>query len=116
MEVAQEMFVAQTIETMRQLTLQLMLLSAGVFGVVGGFVSAADKCFLQKGVLAAALGLFAASVLFGYLLHGVMISLLNAGGFDANHALLIWLGLLQIGSFVLGGTAFIFFVIKNVGR
>jgi Glycosyltransferase like family 2 len=42
-------------ETLRQLTLQVMLISAGVFGIVGGFVSATEKKFKRKRVLAWAL-------------------------------------------------------------
>lgn len=72
----------ETFETLRDLTLQVMLISAGVFGIVGGFVSSADKGFTVRWCLATALVLFAVSTLAGYLLHGVLVSLSYAGTFD----------------------------------
>jgi len=65
----------EALETLRQLTLQIMLVSAGVFGIVGGFVASAEKAFVFRWVLAAALILFAVSTLIGYFLHGMLISL-----------------------------------------
>jgi hypothetical protein len=109
-------FVPETIETLRQLTLQIMLISAGVFGIVGGFVSSADKRFAYTGWLAAALVLFAASALCGYLLHGVLISLLHTSSFDPFNSKLTLFGMLQIGSFVAGGAAFTVFVIANLKK
>lgn len=104
----------EALETLRQLTLQLMLISAGVFGVVGGFVSSADKTFRYRSWLAAALVMFALSALCGYLLHGVMITLIYDKSFDPFNAKLVWLGIFQIGLFVTGGISFTRFVIGNI--
>lgn len=104
----------EALESLRQLTLQLMLISAGVFGVVGGFVSSADKAFQYRAWLAVALIMFAVSALCGYLLHGVMISLVYNRSFDPFNNQLVWLGILQIGLFVLGGGSFTRFVIGNI--
>lgn len=109
-------YTAETVETLRQLTLQVMLISAGVFGVVGGFVSSSDKKFVRPNVLGWALALFAFSALFGYLLHGVLISLLNAQAFDPFQSKLVCFGLLQILMFLAGGLLFTWFVIANVNR
>jgi hypothetical protein len=111
---------AETVETLRQLTLQIMLISAGVFGIVGGFVSTTEKAFSKRPLLGIALFLFASSAVFGYLLHGAMISLLhgvavNPGTtFDPFSPMLTSMGVLQIGTFVLGGLSFAIFVVGNV--
>jgi hypothetical protein len=109
-------FQSETIATLRDLTLQIMLISAGVFGIVGGFVSSTEKKFVRRGWLAAALGMFAISALFGYLLHGVLISLLAAKAFDPFNSSLILFGVIQIGLFLLGGICFTVFVTANVSR
>ena len=106
----------EALETLRQLTLQLMLISAGVFGVVGGFVSSADKKFIYRGWLAAALIMFALSALSGYFLHGVMITLVYANSFDPFNSMLVGLGLSQIGLFFFGGCSFTIFVIANINK
>jgi hypothetical protein len=107
---------AEAIETLRQLTLQIMLVSAGVFGIVGGFVSASEKTFVHRWSLGVALVLFAISALLGYALHGVLISLMSNGTFDAFDSSLVNLGLAQIATFFFGGMVFTFFVIRNVNK
>jgi len=106
----------EALETLRQLTLQLMLISAGVFGVVGGFVSSAEKKFVYRGWLAAALIMFALSALSGYLLHGVMISLVSQNSFDPFNNMLVGFGVGQIALFFLGGCSFTTFVIANINK
>jgi hypothetical protein len=102
------------LETLRDLTLQIMLISAGVFGIVGGFISSADKTFVGKWFLGTALILFSASALLGYLLHGVLISLVTANAFDPFNDSLVYLGIAQIAAFTLGGIFFTIFVMKNI--
>jgi hypothetical protein len=109
-------FQQEAIETLRQLTLQIMLVSAGVFGIVGGFVSAADKVFVKRAFLAIALVLFAISTLVGYMLHGVLISLFNAEVFDPFNPKLVWMGVIQIGTFFVAGVCFTVFVIVNLKK
>ncbi|MCO5160031.1 MAG: hypothetical protein M9939_02765 [Mesorhizobium sp.] len=109
-------FQAEAVETVRQLTLQIMLIAAGVFGIVGGFVSSSEKVFVRRSWLGISLAAFSATAIFGYLLHGVMISMLSAERFDAFNGSLVTLGILQIASFVGGGIAFTVFVVANIGR
>jgi hypothetical protein len=104
----------EVIETLRQLTLQIMLISAGVFGIVGGFLSSSDKKFCRKVPLGFALILFAISALLGYFLHGVIISQLNTKTFDPFSNMLVFLGVSQIFSFFIGGVLFTWFVIANI--
>ena len=104
----------EMIAALRELTLQLLLIAAGVFGIVGGFVASADKTFVAKCLLILSLLCFAASALAGYLLHGAIISLLNAGRFDPFHSVVQGAGLCQIGFFLVGGILFICFIARNV--
>lgn len=104
---------AETIETLRQLTLQIMLISAGVFGIVGGFVSSSEKRFRYRWWLLVALLLFSGSALVGYALHGLLITQLHAGSFDPFSIVLTYLGASQIGALVGGGVCFTIFVFSN---
>ncbi|WP_421695012.1 hypothetical protein [Aestuariivirga sp.] len=104
----------EALETLRQLTLQLMLIAAGVFGVVGGFVSSSDKAFVRKWVLATGLLCFSLSALMGYILHGAIISLLYANKFDPFNNVLVYSGLIQIVLFTVGGVTFTWFTIANI--
>jgi hypothetical protein len=109
-------FQQETVETLRQLTLQIMLVSAGVFGIVGGFVSATEKSFRNHVWLGVALVLFSFSVVFGYFLQGLLISQLNNQRFDPFDPMLNLMGLLQVGAFVVGGFCFTIFVLRNVTK
>jgi hypothetical protein len=105
---------AEAVETLRQLTLQIMLIAAGVFGLVGGFVSSSEKRFVRRAALGWALSLFALSALCGYIVHGVLISLLSAQKFDAFHPKLVTFGVMQIALFLIGGGLFTWFVVQNI--
>lgn len=107
---------AEALETLRQLTLQVMLISAGVFGIVGGFVSSTEKKFVRPRWLAVALVMFSLSSLAGYILHGILISLIHANAFDPFAGKLVFFGVVQIGTFFVGGICFTVFVICNVNK
>lgn len=102
------------LETLRSLTLQIMLISAGVFGIVGGFVASSQKRFSGPWWLVISLVLLAGSVLTGYLIHGILITQLSSNRFDAFSGKLVWLGVAQIALFVVGGALFIVFVALNL--
>ena len=104
----------EMIGTLRDLTLQIMLIAAGVFGIVGGFVASAEKSFTSRCWLLASLLLFAVSALAGYIVHGFMIALLDDNRFDPFNDKLVMAGIVQIGSFVIGGLLFIAFIANNV--
>ena len=104
----------EMIGTLRELTLQIMLIAAGVFGIVGGFVASSEKRFSSKYLLLSSLFLFAVSALAGYAVHGFMISLLDGHRFDPFNGKVVWAGIAQIGTFVLGGLLFICFIARNV--
>lgn len=108
----------QMIETLRELTLQVMLISAGVFGIVGGFVSSTEKVFscTERALLVISLSLFAGSALAGYVVHGAIISQLNKGHFDPFHHVVEGGGIAQIAMFVIAGIFLIIFLALITGR
>lgn len=104
----------ECLETLRHLTLQVMLIAAGVFGIVGGFVSSSTKMFDSKWSLIAALLCFAVSWFAGYVTHGSIIGLLNRGRFDPHNKLVQGSSLVQVLLFSSGGVLFVWFVGNNL--
>lgn len=107
-------FQKEAIETVRNLSLQIMLIAAAVFGIVGGFISSSSKTFSSKWLIVISLLCFALSTMAGYILHGSMVSLLSRGEFDPYNIWIQLSGLIQILLFVGGGVFFIIFVCKNL--
>jgi hypothetical protein len=104
----------QAIETVRNLSLQLMLIAAGVFGIVGGLVASTTRTFDSAALIIVALSCFALSGLFGYFVHGTMISLLIQKQFDPHNRWVQLPAFVQLFLFLLGGIFFIFFVGYNL--
>ncbi len=102
------------LETLRQFSLQILLISAGVFGIVGGFVTASDKQFIDKSIMIWSLSSFALSALFGYLVQGCLVGQLNQGRFEPHNKLLQLCSLVQIALFLIGGGLFCWFVGLNI--
>lgn len=107
----------QALETLRGLTLQVMLIAAGVFGVVGGFITSSEKAFSGVIWLMLALIGFAISGLFGYLVHGVIIGLLNQQKrFSASYFGIQIFTLFQILLFTALSLFFIVFIAINIDK
>lgn len=104
----------EALETLRNLSLQVMLISAGVFGVVGGFLTASEKVFIGPSLVIWALLAFTLSGLLGYLLHGAIIGFLNKERFDPHNIAIQGCALAQVMLFICGGVLFIIFVSRNV--
>ena len=108
-------FQRETIASIREITLQLLLLAIGVFALMGGFAADKDKDFkcLPLGWVAfLALGL---SVFFGLFTYGNLIYTLGNNTFDPFSQIRI-LAAGQWVSFGLGGLLFMFFVLLNMRR
>ena len=101
-------------ELVTDLTMQLMLMAAGVFAIVGGMVSASRKKFSWLGALTVSLAAFAGSVFFGYLLHGIIFNALGTATFALDAPQVLVPGLLQFGLFLLGSMLFVAFVFRNL--
>jgi len=104
---------AQALETLRNLTLQWMLIAAGVFGIVGGFITASEKEFHHSISLMLALSALALSGFFGYVIHGALIDMLTEKKFNPK-----WVkkwAAAQMLLFIAGSILFIWFVFFNIG-
>lgn len=104
----------EALETLRNLSLQVMLIAAGVFGIVGGFISSSSKIFQSGWLIVVALLCFAVSWVFGYLVHGTAIGLLIKNQFDPQNWAVQGSSLLQVVAFCVGGFFFVLFVAANL--
>ncbi len=103
-------------QTIRDITLQLILIAVGVFSLAGAFLvrkeasaPAAGRWFLFSAFL-----FLATSVVAGYLVHGAMIFQLSEGIFDPNSEAVRWPAIGQAVLFFAGGVLFMWFIFKNV--
>jgi hypothetical protein len=108
---------AESVETLRQLTVLLMLMSTAVFSIGGGFASIANKKNIRyRWWLLSAMLLLAASAVVGYMVLQLLITQFGSGVVDPHEAQVGRLGSIQISTFVFGGVCFIVFVFANAKR
>ena len=108
-------FQKEAIASIREITLQLILIAIGVFAVIGGFTSAKDRPFKRKWLLILSFLFLGASVMSGLLAYGNLIWGLGQSKFEvfgeiANLASAQWI------SFAVGGILFMFAVLSNVTK
>ena len=103
----------QVVDTVTTITSQLVLVSTGVFAIVGGIVAARSHTLHWVPILITSLFLFALSALSGYLLQGRVVNELQNGSFDPGGVIRYW-GLVQISSFLTASCMFISFIAKNL--
>lgn len=106
-------FEKETIASIREITLQLILISVGVYALVGGFISGKSKSYCYKWMICLAFLVLGLSIVCGLFAYGKLIFDLSSGMFVAggtlgNLATLQWL------TFGLGGFFLICFLIKNI--
>jgi hypothetical protein len=106
-------FQKETIGSIREITLQLILLSLGVVALMGGFAADKDKTFAYRWLgwfaffgfgLSVVAGLFA----YGNLIHMLGSSMFTSSGTIANLALIQWV------AFGIAGATFMLFVLVNM--
>jgi len=108
-------FQKESIESIREITLQLILIAMGVFALVGGFVSTSTRNLSCKFLLWLAFILLAVSVAAGLLAYGNLIWSLGKGVFEPFGSigeLAKW----QWISFGAGGISFALFVLCNIAQ
>src|SRR5262245_4827793 len=108
-------FQKETIESIREITLQLILISMGVFALVGGFISTSTKTLNCKVLLWLAFVLLAASIVVGLFAYGNLIYGLGNNTFEPFgniRELAKW----QWVAFGVGGIFFALFVLCNIGQ
>jgi hypothetical protein len=106
-------FDKEAIDSIREITLRLILISVGVYALVGGFISGKDKSYCHKWMICLAFFILGLSIVCGLFAYGKLIFDLSSGMFVAggtlgNLATLQWL------TFGLGGFFLIYFLIKNI--
>jgi cbb3-type cytochrome oxidase maturation FixS-like protein len=108
-------FQKETIASIREITLQLILIAMGVFAIVGGFAASEDRKFKQKWLLYIAFLLLGASVVFGLLAYGNLIWSLGKGQFEPLGTIEALAAGQWVG-FALGGLLFMFAVLSNIRK
>ncbi len=108
-------FQKETVASIREITLQLILIAIGVFALLGSFATAENRKFGARGLLWLAFGLLGFSVVVGLLSYGNLIWDLGKGVFEpfgsvARLAKVQWI------TFGLGGLVFALFVVLNIKR
>jgi hypothetical protein len=108
-------FQKEAIASIREITLQLILIAIGVFAVIGGVATAKDRTFKGKWLLFITFLLLAASVISGLLAYGNLIWGLGQSKFEvfgeiANLAAAQWI------CFAFGGVLFMVAMLSNVTK
>jgi hypothetical protein len=108
-------FDKEAISSIRQMTLQLITISVGVYAFVGGILAQGSKKYDRTDLLIASFILFAISIGFGLLNYGQHIHELIGQNFTSQGGLLSlatgqWLG------FFVGGAVLLVFLIINIDK
>ncbi|MFB9151648.1 hypothetical protein [Roseovarius ramblicola] len=98
----------------KELTLQLMLMAAGVFALVAGFFGTSSTKITNNRALGSALVMFGLSILSGYIAQGAIISTFAAGAFDVYNPVMVIGGFGQLVLLLVGGGCLTYFVIKHL--
>lgn len=110
-------FQEEAARSIRDITLQLILLAVGVFSLAGAYLVKRDSstaALSSKASLKWAFISLAASVLAGYFVYGSLIAQLSAHAFDPYFWSLRVLAMAQALLFFVGGVLFMVFVYRNV--
>jgi hypothetical protein len=108
-------FDKETIASIREVTLQLILVAVGVFALMGGFASGEKKEFIHRWVAVLAFVALGLSVVSGLFAYGSLIYMLAKRSFDPFSGIrLVALG--QWVLFGLGGLLFMSFVLVNLRK
>lgn len=108
-------FQNEAIESVREITLQLILISMGIFAVMGGFATSEHRKFVNRGWIWAAFLLLGVSVIFGMLAYGSLIYSLSHSDFSIGGPLSS-LARVQWVCFSVGGLLFMVAVLLNIRK
>jgi hypothetical protein len=108
-------FDKEAIASIREITLQLLLLAVGVFALVGNSVGNKDSAFKVRPLAWLAFILLGGSVVSGLLTYGNLIHMLGASAFTAKGDIAM-LAAWQWGFFGSGGLVFMVFVLLNLRK
>ena len=108
-------FQREAISSVRDITLQLILLAVGVFALMGGFVSGEKRTFTWVRLGWTSFVFLGLSVVVGLLAYGNLIHMLGNENFDLFGPIRT-LAAAQWLTFGLGGLLFMLFVLLNMKR
>lgn len=108
-------FQKEAITSIREITLQLILICVGVYAFVGGMISSIERVFVHRWALATSFSSFAASIAFGLLVYGAVIFRLADNTFTSGEAVGL-LARFQWGFFFGGGPPLIWFLFSNMKK
>lgn len=110
-------FKKEAIDSIREITLQLILIAVGVFAVVGGLVAGKDdeKEYRHRIAISISFILFGISILLGLFAYGTLIFDLSSGTFCPAGYLRLW-ALGQWGFFFLAAPFLVWFLIINIHK
>jgi hypothetical protein len=103
----------ETVASIREITLQLLLLAIGVVALLAGYAADKEKTFSHLPLAWVSILSFALSVIAGLLTYGNVIYMLGKDSFSAFGAITN-LAMIQWTSFGLAGAVFMVFVLKNM--
>ena len=103
----------EAITSIREITLQLILIAVGVYALVGGFIAGKDKGYCCKKTILWSFIFLAVSILCGLTAYGSLIYNLSEGAFRVTGTVR-YMALGQWLSFFVGGILLIQFLIKNI--
>ena len=106
-------FQKETIASVREITLQLILISVGVFAFLGSFATAEDRKFSCRFLVWSAFIAFVSSVAFGLLAYGNLIWTLGKQQYEP-FGTVRFLAEGQWSSFMAGGLLLALFVLFNI--
>ena len=104
----------EAIASIREITLQLILIAMGVFALIGGFATTEHRQFTARWLIALAFAVLALSVGFGLLAYGSLIYGLNRGEFNPGGIAALARG--QWSCFAVGGVLLMISVVVNIRK
>ncbi len=107
-------FQKEALGAMREITLQLILIAAGILSLGAGFLTARDRPVQPAGVIWASFILFIASMVSGLLTYGAVIDQLQSGNLNLTGSPLLRLAQGQWGLFLAGTIAVFIFAVANL--
>lgn len=102
------------VTVIKDVAVQLILIAVGVFAVAGSFLTTKTGGVASRGWLISAFVLFMVSVLAGLVALGSAVAQLSASRFDAYQPTLRLAYAAQLVFILLGGAAFVFFLVSNI--
>jgi hypothetical protein len=102
-------FEKEALLSIREITLQLVLIASGVLAFGAGFVALPTKTLKAAWLVWASFIFFITSIVTGILAYGALINQLQSGRFDAKDPMLLGLARAQWVSFIFGAVSVVIF-------